>query len=582
MAGNRQRPCGRIAGFVSAATTSSHPATANPATANPTTANPTTTPVHGESGPLASLARVLGKNLQILSEQRTIVVDHDACSIDGQPVATAADWRRVVSHNRLGELDAGAFVLACREPDGSLFLARDPVGERTLYYCETAAGLVFASSIRALLATGLVPWQIDPVSVATYLTYAYLPGRRTLVQNVFELLPGEWLRYQNGRSTRGSYWRLPSEPQAWEDEAELRGQLRSTLELAVGRRVAGEQALGASLSGGLDSSLVVALAQQLHPEPLHTYSISFGPEYRNELEFSSLVAQHCGTRHRILEFSPTSIVESLDDTMARLSDPIGDPLTVPNWLLFSAAAADVSVVLNGEGGDPCFGGPKNLPMLLAELYGGATKGYQRERDYLRAHLKCYDDLDRLLTPQWVELLRSEPLETWLADRFRDPRWHGFVTRLQALNIEFKAGHHILPKVDALSFPHGLLPRAPLFDRAVVEFSFRIPGQLKLRGSIEKYLLKRSVEDLLPDAILERPKSGMLVPVEGWFRGPLATVARARLLDRFPLTEWIRRDYLEKLLAGKLGGLRPRHGAKIWLLVTLESWLHEHQPSGPRP
>jgi asparagine synthase (glutamine-hydrolysing) len=113
---------------------------------------------------------------------------------------------------------------------------------------------------------------------------------------------------------------------------------------------------------------------------------------------------------------------------------------------------------------------------------------------------------------------------------------------------------------------------------VVEYSFRIPGQLKLSGSVEKYLLKRAVEDLLPQAILDRPKSGMLVPVEGWFRGPLAAAARERLLDRYPLTELVRRDYLQNLLDGKLGGLRPRHGAKVWLLLTLESWLHGHRPS----
>ncbi|MFM7844013.1 MAG: asparagine synthetase B family protein [Planctomycetota bacterium] len=566
----RVRPCGRIAGFAPA-----HAAAALPAIP------------HSPAGDTRDQTlwtvwqSALGDQFQFLGDEASVVADHDTCSLAGRPLLTPEDWLPAVQANRLGEIEGAAFVLAWRGSDGSVLLARDPVGERTLYYSETAAGLLFASSIRALLATGLVPWQIDPVSVATYLSYAYLPGRGTMLQNVFELLPGEWLRYHNGQMTRGSYWRLPSEPRKWEGELELRSQLRSTLEAAVRRRVAGEQAIGASLSGGLDSSLVVALAQQLHPAPLHTYSISFGAEYRNELEFSSLVARHCGTRHHILEFSPTSIVDSLDDTMAQLSDPIGDPLTVPNSLLFSAAAADVSVVLNGEGGDPCFGGPKNLPMLLAELYSGVTAGYQRERSYLRAHLKCYDDLTRMLTPQGVDTLRSEPLERWLAERFGDPRWQGFVTRLQAINIEFKAGHHILPKVDALSFPHGLLPRAPLFDRAVVEFSFRIPGQLKLHGSIEKYLLKRAVEDLLPNAILERPKSGMLVPVEGWFRGPLAAAARTRLLDRYPLTDWVRRDYLEKLLAGKLGGLRPRHGAKIWLLLTLESWLQGHEPRAER-
>jgi len=127
-------------------------------------------------------------------------------------------------------------------------------------------------------------------------------------------------------------------------------------------------------------------------------------------------------------------------------------------------------------------------------------------------------------------------------------------------------------VDAVSAPFGVLPRSPLFDRAVVETAFAIPPQLKLRGSVEKYLLKEAVRDLLPAAILERPKSGMLVPVEGWFQGPLLGEARARLLDCPTLRGLVERDYLERLLAGRLRGLRPRRGAKIWLLVTLEAWL----------
>ena len=127
-------------------------------------------------------------------------------------------------------------------------------------------------------------------------------------------------------------------------------------------------------------------------------------------------------------------------------------------------------------------------------------------------------------------------------------------------------------MDALSFPFGVLPRSPLFDRSVVELSLGIPARLKLRGSVEKYLLKRAVADLLPTAVIDRPKSGMLVPVEGWFRGPLLPAARERLLDGLTPYNLVRREYLERLLDGKLGGLRPRHGAKVWLLVTLEAWL----------
>jgi asparagine synthase (glutamine-hydrolysing) len=210
-------------------------------------------------------------------------------------------------------------------------------------------------------------------------------------------------------------------------------------------------------------------------------------------------------------------------------------------------------------------------MLLSELYGDGEP-QARARSYLRAHLKCYDDLSALLSERMKEALAADPLEARLTPLLGGGRWQGFVTRLQALNVIWKGGHHILPKVDAESRPFGVLPRSPLFDRRVVELAFAIPPQWKLHGSVEKYLLKEAVRDLLPRTIVDRPKSGMLVPVESWFQGPLLPEARARLLDGLTPYHLFERDYLERLLAGRLGGLRPRHGAKIWLLLTLESWL----------
>jgi asparagine synthase (glutamine-hydrolysing) len=218
-------------------------------------------------------------------------------------------------------------------------------------------------------------------------------------------------------------------------------------------------------------------------------------------------------------------------------------------------------------------------MLLCELYGdtddrtlSCNDPYIRARSYLRAHLKCYDDLPAMLSADVLAALADTPLEERITAALDDPRWRTFVTRLQALNVTFKGGHHILPKVDALSLPQGVLARSPLFDRSIVELSFAIPPQFKLRGSVEKYLLKEAVRDLLPPAIVDRPKSGMLVPVEAWFQGPLAAQARERILDGLKPHNLFAREYLEKLLSGRLGGLRPRHGAKIWLLITLEAWL----------
>ena len=531
--------------------------------------------VLGRSADTSALARALGPNAQVLGADDTdLVVDWDSCWLDGTPVESRERWQALLAAGRLAEVE-GAFALGWRGADGTLTLARDAPGERTLFYAPLANGIVFASSLRAVLATGQVPRCLHLPAIATYLSYAYLPGRETLVAGVYELLPGELVVWHQGELTRRAFWSLPSGDPQPRGEEDLRTELRRCLEVAVQRRLPGSETIGAALSGGIDSSLVVALARQ--HAPVKTFSISFGQGYANEIAFSSLVAEHCQSQHYILDLSPAAILHYLDETIAWLSDPNGDPLTVPNALLFREAASEVAVVLNGEGGDPCFGGPKNVPMLLAELYDQGDS--VRERSYLRAHLKCYDDLDQMLTPAVCDALAQMPLEATLTPWLHDARWPHFLSRLQAINITFKGAHHILPKVDALSAVSGVLPRSPLFDRPLVALSCTIPPQLKLKGAVEKYLLKEAGRDLLPQTIIERPKSGMLVPVESWFQGPLLPAARERLLDGLAVWGVVQQDYLHRLLDGRHGGLRPRRGAKIWLLLTLEAWLRQHL-SGP--
>lgn len=556
----RRRPVGRIGAVVGV---------------EPDRAARAAAQLQGALGPGATVLRVAP------GDAPALVADWDTCVLGtaaDSPVPDLATWRQHLDGDRLSEIE-GAFALVWTDARGTLHAARDAIGERTLYYAETPGhGLVIASTLHAVLACGVVEGRLDLPAVAAYLSYGYVPGTGTLVEGIRELLPGHALRHQPGSAPAvRRFWQLPQRL-ADDDEATLTGRLRGALERAVVRRLPGDDAeVGATLSGGVDSSLVVALARRLHPGRLRTYSISFGPAYRNELEWSSLVAGHCNTLHRVLELPQDAIVAHLDETIGLSSDPIGDPLTVPNALAFRAASAEVGVVLNGEGGDPSFGGPKNLPMLLAELLGDGANpvgdsAWPRARTYLRAHGKCFDDLPRLLSPAAHAALADGVLERDLEDSLADPRFPHFVTRLQAMNLTFKGAHHILHKIDEVSFPFGVLPRSPLFDRAVVETAFTTPPQLKLRGSGEKHILKRAVADLLPAAILDRPKSGMLVPVEAWFKGPLLPQARARLLDGLAPYQLFQRPYLERLLAGKLPGLRPRHGSKIWLLVTLEAWL----------
>jgi asparagine synthase (glutamine-hydrolysing) len=523
---------------------------------------------------LEGLRRALGRAAQLLGAPGAIA-DSDACFSNGDRVR---DFAPLI--DRLGAID-GAFAAAWLGADGVLRLASDPVGHRRIYYALSPSGaLVFASTLHGVLGSGLVPRRLERRAVPIFLTFAYVPSEQTLAEGVSALPPGHVLELdlRESRTPRITpYWQLPSTPPRFEGEPALRERLRAELEQAVTRALPEDEAapLGCTLSGGIDSSLVVALAQRLHHGPLTTYSIAFGAEHKDELPWSELVAAHCGASRVVVQATPSDIAAELDATVSALSQPNGDPLTVPNALLFRRAAQDTGYLLNGEGGDPCFGGPKNAPMLLAELLeldGDDGDPYARAKSYLRAHQKLYDELPSLLRPELAAALASHQLEQLVQVWLSEPRWPSLLDKLMAINVAFKGAHHILPKVDHLSFGSGVCPRSPLFDRRIVELSFAIPAALKRRGAIEKHLLKEAVRDLLPAAIVERPKSGMLVPVEAWFRGPLRKLAEERLIDGLGSWDLIEPRYLRDLCAWKLGGLRPRHGVKIWLLLTLEAWL----------
>ncbi len=478
----------------------------------------------------------------------------------------------------------GMFALAIWD-GSSLLLVRDPVGTRTLFYTQVNGCWAAASSLRALRRWPPLPARLNLAAVRSFLTFAYLPGDETLIEGVRELLPGCCLRLFPDGTSNGSeapllqsYWE-PRE-QSWDPAAPAEAyaaHLREQLKAATAARLPAGQKVGVFLSGGIDSSLVVALAARLHDRPVYTYSINFGPDLPHELAYSGLVAARCRTNHRVLTFAGEQIAAHLAETVAHLDCPVGDPLTVPNFLLSRAAAEDgLQIILNGEGGDPCFGGPKNIPMLVFEWHRDDPDPLARAQAYLRSYRKCYLELSRLLSPALLEALRdAPPLERLVQPYLEAEQMGHYLNRLMYANVRTKGAHHILTKVERLTAAWGLEGRSPIFDPAVVDYTFAIPPQLKLNGTVEKWVLKLAVHDLLPETIVYRPKSGMRVPVQHWLRGPLRDLANDLLLGpRSQARGLFRPETIRIWLQGE-GMLWPRHGAVLWLLLTLELWLRSH-------
>ncbi|MFF0390584.1 asparagine synthetase B family protein [Kitasatospora sp. NPDC004615] len=476
----------------------------------------------------------------------------------------------------------GLFTLAVLDgPD--LILIRDQMGARTAFHCRTRdGGWAVSSSLLHLRQRPDVDTGLDLAAVRSFLTFAYLPGTETLLRGVSELLPGKVTRLgADGEVRVEEYW----EPQAGSPDADLTishhgSVLRELLERAVARRLPDGEDVAVLLSGGVDSSLVTALAARLHDRPVHTYSISFGNELPNELGYSGLVATHCGTRHRVLTVPGEQVAARLADTVALLDSPVGDPLTVPNLMLAEAVAGDgLSVSLNGEGGDPVFGGPKNLPMLVFELLRDDPSELARADAYLHTYRKCWEDLPVLLTGEALaELDALGPAahpRRHVAPYLTDRRMPSLLDQLLHCNLRTKGAHHILTKVERLTSSQGIQGRSPLFDRQVVEHAFATPPTLKLRATEEKWILKEAVRDLLPDTVTYRPKSGMRVPVQQWLRGPLAEHTADLLLGPTARARGLfRADTVETWMRGG-GLLLPRQGGKLWLLLTLELWLRSY-------
>lgn len=455
-----------------------------------------------------------------------------------------------------------------------LFLARDRFGIKPLYWTETGRALRFASTPQALLAAGGVDTTLDSVALHNLFTlHAVVPAPRTLLNGVRKLAPGHWLRLDAaGARMEQAYWRLsatrpvPSltEPE-WLDA--IHGALRHAVKI---RSEAADVPVGVLLSGGLDSSLLVALLAEAGVSDLRTFSVGFEDtpeESGSEFQYSDLVAAHYATRHRKFLVPNAQVLQRLPEAIDAMAEPMFGQDAVAFYLLAEQVAREVKVVQSGQGADEVFGGYFWYPRMLAETAGSRLERFAKhyfDRDhaeYLRLVADGYAGADH------TSALIAERLEEPGADEFMDA-----VLRLDVTTLIVDDP---VKRVDNMTMAWGLEARVPFLDHQLVELVARCPPELKLREG-GKYPLKALARGLLPDAVIDRPKGYFPLPALKYVRGPFLDLMRDALASRASRERGLyRQAYLDRLLdAPDLHRTRIQ-GNKLWHLALLELWLQRH-------
>jgi asparagine synthase (glutamine-hydrolysing) len=492
-----------------------------------------------------------------------------------------------------------------------ILLARDRFGKKPLYYAALPQGLYFASELKCLRTAG-VPTEVDEESLRFYFQFGYIPDPFSPFRAIRKLMPGCWLEYgADGSMRQGRYWKLPEftdENPSGRTEPETREALRQSFDEAVRIRMIADVPLGAFLSGGIDSSLVVASMALQSSEPVKTFSIGFEEAAYNELEYASLVAKQYATEHHEILVRPDS-VELIHKLVRHYDEPFADSSAIPTYILSEFAARHVKVALSGDGGDELFAGYPTIgriekfqwldriPWPLRAFSSAAAallpykaygKNYLRaigrrraEDRYFESNYHNYFLRKRMLRPQWMLPDGSGFLRRTLPDFF--PAAGADVYSVaQYFEATANLTGDILMKVDRASMAASLEVRSPMLDHEFAELACSIPLAWKRRNGTGKRILLDALGDRLPPALLTRPKMGFGVPLDHWFRGELRELAwdsllGRRFLDRGIVSPEFVRYILEEHQSGRRGN--QHH---IYALLMLDLWFRDLEEPAPSP
>lgn len=514
--------------------------------------------------------------------------------------------------DRLVERLRGMFAFALW--DGRkrrLLLARDRVGLKPLYYYRDEEKLLFASEIKGILAFPGVPREIDLEALEDYLSYGVIPGDRSIFEGIRKLPPAHVLAVdeRNWSAAPRRYWRLDAEPDEGRSVDEWSEALRAKLAETVKAHLIADVPVGAFLSGGLDSSAVVALAAPFVGEPIQTFSVGFEEDQFSELPYARRVAKRFGTRH-VEEIVTPRAVESLDALVHHFDEPFADSSAVATLCLAQVAARQVKVVLSGDGGDEAFGGYTRYGQDLREAAWRRRFPAWMRRTLLRGAARCWPKADWLPRALRVKTaltnLSLDPAEAYantiaicrgsmrrallnadvrraldghcpeaaVTSAFRtspDDPLRGMI----CADVAMLLPDDFLTKVDRASMAVGLEVRPPLVDHEFLELAAKVPSRLKVHNGETKWIFKQMCKSLLPDEIVFRRKQGFEIPVDQWLRGPLREQFVSSVLEKHGrLASHIDTQFADRLYRAHLRRT-GRHGAVLWSLLVLGRWMDKY-------
>ncbi len=495
-----------------------------------------------------------------------------------------------------------------------LLLARDRTGKKPLFVYDDGRKVLFASEMKAIFAHGDVDASLWEPAVPLYLTYGYVPTPGTFYRRIRRLPPASLQVFDaNAAQPPQRFWDWPIAKHSRADElkalsplstrdAELK--LRELFFEAVRKRLVSDVPLGAFLSGGVDSTLVVGAMSQLRDAPVKTFSIGFEgqPDY-DETHYARLVAKRFGTEHTEFKVQPESF-ELIEKLAWHYDEPYGDSSAIPSFIVSRLSRQHVKVALTGDGGDELFAGyPRFLAAQLAETLPSGVTGtlsnllrplpgngngrslFERTRrfvdraatplpDRFRAWNSYFqlDELPHILSPDLAQHATRDAVGASFDEPLHAARDAGLVNRLLYLNASTYLLDDLNVKMDRASMAASLEARSPFLDTALIDFAFRLPGHMKLRGRTTKWILRRAFRDLIPDEIQRRGKMGFGVPLNAWFRGELKGHLEERLVSpRSSLYPLLRREMVERMFREHQEKRRDWSGP-FWLLSMLELWL----------